>query len=234
MTLFGRVELTPTGAEVTFYADSILYESRSPRTLTTFMSADTMYYRSPGGGGAIDHHQVAYDLMLSCVFGGAALRVARDETGAPPKTEHLNADCPGGEYGSINLPVTLGAFLILAPERRDRWVERRPAPSYSGVGFHPVIEWLYRTVDSTDRDVTVTVAADSTIENFTTHFKSGEEINIVRDRIRVGGTMVIDRTTGLPKHGELRIGESLQLVRPDAAGVIITREGQYTVRFNLP
>ena len=97
-----------------------------------------------------------------------------------------------------------------------------------------MIEWLYRTVDTTDYDATVTVAADSTFEDFTTHLKNGEEVTIVRDRIRIGGTMVIDRSTGLPKHAELRVGESLQMVRPHASGMVITREGQYTIRFTLP
>jgi hypothetical protein len=234
MTLFGTVELERGGAEVVFYADSIRYESREPRAFQTFMSADTMYYRIPSGGGAIDHHRVEYDSMLACVFGGAALRVLRDEGGVPPQTQHLNARCPSGEYGRINAPVTLGAFVIAAPGERSRWLEHRPAPSFSGLGFHPRIKWFYRAVAATEDEVTVTVAADSTIENFTTCLQSGEEVTIVRDRIRLGGTMVIDRATGLPTHAELRIGESSQMVRPHAAGMVITRDGHYTIRFTLP
>jgi hypothetical protein len=146
----------------------------------------------------------------------------------------MNDRCQSGEYERINAPVTLCAFLIPAPGGRDRWLDQRPSPSFSGVGFHPVIEWLYRTVATTDRDATVTVAADSTIENFTTHLKNGEEVVIIRDRIRIGGTMVIDRSTGLATHAELRVGESLQLVRPHASGMVLTKEGHYTIRFTLP
>lgn len=233
MTLFGRVERPHAGSRVTFYADSIRYESRKPSAFQTFMSADTMYYRSAQGGGAVDHRKAEYDSMLSCVFKGAALQVALDETGAPQTTKHLNDRCQSGEYERINAPVTLCAFLIPTPAGRDRWREMRPSPSFSGVGFHPEIEWLYRTAQTTDWDATVTVAADSTIENLTTHMKNGEEVMIVRDRIRIAGTIVIDRSSGLPKQAELRVGESLQLVRPHASGMVITKEGLYTIRLTL-
>ena len=234
LTLFGRVESSGGGAEVTFYADSILYHSLKPFAFQTFMSADTMYYRSSTGTGTIDHKEAVYDSMLSCVFGGAALRVTRDRSGAPKDVDHLNDRCQSGEYESINAPITLCAFLVRTPDDGDRWHDRKPSPSFSGVGFHPEIDWLFRAVRTTDSETTVTVAADTTIEDYETVMKNGEEILVVRDWIRIGGTMSIDRSTGLPRLAELRIGESLRLIRPHASGMVVTREGHYTIRFSVP
>jgi hypothetical protein len=234
MTLFGRVLTSGAGAAVTFYADSILLQSIKPFAFQAFMSADTMYSRSPTGTGAIDQNDAAYDTMLACVFGGAALNFARDRSGAPQDTQHMNDLCQSGIYQSFNTPTTLRAFLVPTPDEGDRWHDRRPSPSFSGVGFHPEIDWLFRTVRSTDSLVTLTVVADSTIEDYKTTMNNGEEVLIVRDRIRIGGTMSIDRSNGLPRRAELRIGESLRLVRPHASGMVITREGHYTIRFELP
>jgi hypothetical protein len=146
----------------------------------------------------------------------------------------MNDDCHSGEYGRINAPVTLGAFLVGIPAHRDRWYDRRSLPSYSGVGFHPEIELLYRTVQTSEHEATVAIAADTTIENHSTLMKNGEEIVIVRDRIRLGGTITVDRSTRLPSRGELRIGESMRLVRPHAAGTVVIKEGFYKIRFSLP
>lgn len=234
MTLFGRVESSGGGATVTFYADSILFHSIKPFAFQAFMSADTMYYRSSTGPGTVDHEEAALDSMLTCVFTGAALNVTRDRSGAPHDTEHMNDLCQSGLYERINAPTTLCAFLIQTPDDGDRWRDSRPSPSFSGVGFYPEIDWLFRAVQSTDSVITVTVTADSTIEDYKTVMKNGEEVIIVSDRIRIGGTMAIDRSSRLPQRAELRVGESLQLIRPHASGMVIKREGHYTIRFNLP
>jgi hypothetical protein len=233
-TLFGRIESSGGGAAVTFYADSILHHSLRPFVFQTFMSADTMYYRSSSGTSTIDHKEAVYDSMLSCVFGGAALKVNRDRSGAPKDAEHINDRCQSGEYERINAPITLGAFLVRTPDDGERWHDRKPSPSFSGVGFHPEIDWLFRVARTTDSEITVTVTADTTIEDYKTVMKNGEEIVIVRDRIRIGGTMSIDRSTGLPHLAEVRVGESLRLIRPHASGMVITREGHYTIRFSVP
>lgn len=234
MTLFGRVELRQADYLVTYYADSIRFDNREPFEFQTFMSADTMYYRASGGESRIDHRTAEFQSMLSCVFEGPALRIERDESGAPGSTIHLNDDCNSGEYDRINAPVTLGAFLTRVPAHRDRWHERRSLPSYSGVGFHPEIELLYRMVQSSEYEVTVAIAADTTIENHSTLMKNGEEVVIVRDRIRLGGTITVDRSTRLPTSGELRIGESMRMVRPHASGMVVVKEGLYRIRFSLP
>jgi hypothetical protein len=108
------------------------------------------------------------------------------------------------------------------------------APSFSGVGFYPEIDLLYRMIESKDHSVTVAVAADTTIENVRTRMPNGEEIMIVSDRFRVGGSLTITHPSRLPYRGELRIREALTLIRPNASGNVLNRDGEYTLRFTLP
>jgi hypothetical protein len=232
-TLFGRVVRREGVEAITFFADSIRYQSKSPYIFNTFMSADTMYYSAPGGGSAIDPDDPEYAAMLSCLFDGPALWVTLTDAGTPSVINHSNDECRSGEYKRMNAPVTLAAFLNRVPAAGEKWYEMRSVPSFSSTGFHPEIEWYYRTAEITAATATVTVAADSTIENHTTVMPNGEEVRIVSDRFRVGGTLVIDREAGLPAEGELRISESLHFVRPRASGMSVTREGRYTIRFEL-
>lgn len=246
LKLYGRVDdFAGDGPRdvVVFYADSITYDSRQPYVFRTFMSADTLHYASPTGQNVIDRlGDAAIDSMLSCVFGGPAMRVFLSESGEPDSTDHVNERCRSGEYGRINAPVTLSAFLVRQQatdltskgSAGNRWRERRVAPSFSGIGFYPEIDVLYRLIESDDHSVTVAVTADSTIENFRTRMPNGEEVVIVRDRFRVGGSLTIARASRLPHKGELRIREALTLVRPNASGNVLDREGEYTLRFTLP
>lgn len=233
LTLYGRVARREGVEAIEFFADSIRYESKSPYVFNTFMSADTMYYSATGGSSAVDPNDPEYAAMLSCLFDGPALWVVLTEAGTPAVISHANDVCRSGEYARINAPVTLAAFLNRVPASGEKWFEMRSVPSFSSTGFHPEIEWYYRTAEITAATATVTVAADSTIENHTTVMPNGEEVRIVRDRFRVGGTLVIDREAGLPAEGELRVGESLNFVRPQASGMSVTREGRYTIRFEL-
>jgi hypothetical protein len=241
LTLSGRVEASGGQGALTFYADSISFDNRQPYAYRTFMSADTMYYWSVGGVGVIDRSGTAeYDSMLSCLFGGPALQIFLSESGAPDSTAHANERCRSGEYDRINTPVTIRAFLVRrehgepgSHSNGERWRESLPAPSFSGVGFHPSIEFLYRVVKTTDASTTVAVAADTTIEDHRTVMKNGEEVIIARDRFRIGGTLVIDGATGITRSGELRIRESLKLIRPHASGMVMTKDGEYTIRFTL-
>lgn len=241
LTLSGRFDASGGSRVLTFYADSISLDSRQPYVYQTFMSADTMFYRSAGVVGVIDRSQTAeFDSMLSCLFRGPALKVFLSGSGVPDSSVHANERCRSGEYDRINAPVTIRAFLI----RRSRggpgtnggggrWRESFPVPSFSGVGFCPSIEILYRVAKTTESTTTVTVAADTTIEDHRTTMKNGEEVIIARDRFRVGGTLVVDNATGLTRSGELRIRESLELVRPHASGMVMTKDGEYTIRFEL-
>lgn len=242
LTLSGRVDVSDAHRVLTFYADSIEFYSRQPFAFRTFMSADTMYYRSGGGTGVIDRKSTAeYDSMLSCLFRGPALQVFLSMPGAPDSTVHTNERCRSGEYSRINAPVTIHALLVSRDQgalgtggNDGRWREARSAPSFSGIGFHPSIQFLYRVVKTTDESVTVAVAADTTIENHRTVMKNGEEVFISRDRFRIGGTLVVNRATGLTRSGELRIRESVELIRPHASGMVINKEGEYTIRLSIP
>jgi hypothetical protein len=238
MSMYGRLELSGTGHAgiVTFYADSISYDSRQPYVFRSFMSADTMYYGARGGvvEGQVD---AEIDSMLACGFRGPALRFYLSQSGAPDSTAHLNERCRSGEYGRVNAPTTLGCFVVRRPpasgEDRSRWRETRPAPSFSGVGYHPEIEFLYREVDASETSSTISVAADTTLDNVHTTMKNGEAVIITRDRIRIGGTLVVDTATGFATRGELRIRETLELVRPSASGMVIRKNGEYTIRFDI-
>jgi hypothetical protein len=242
LILSGRVDVLGTNRVLTFYADSIEFYSRQPYVYRTFMSADTIYYRSGGGTSTIDRKGTAeYDSMLSCLFTGPALQVFLSTSGDPDSTVHANERCGSGEYGRINAPVTFHALLLgrdqgvfEAGGQDGRWREARRAPSFSGIGFHPSIQFLYRVVKTTDASLTVTIAADTTIENHRTVMKNGEEVVISRDRFRIGGTLVVDRATGLTRSGELRIRESVELVRPHASGMVVTKDGEYTIRLSFP
>jgi len=242
LTLYGRVDTSQDGSGkvVTFYADSLSYDSQRPFVFQTFMSADTMYYSARGGRQAIDQTRDAeLDTMLSCVFGGPALSAYMSQVGAPDSTIHTNEGCRCGEYERINAPVTLGAFLFgwhaaaLSGDSGRRWRELRPVPTFSGIGFHPEIYLLYRLANTADGSSTVSVAADSTMENLETRMKNGEEVLILRDRIRVGGTLTVVHETGLTNAGEIRIREALKLVRPNAGGIVVEKQGEYTIRFSL-
>jgi hypothetical protein len=104
---------------------------------------------------------------------------------------------------------------------------------FSGVGFHPSIETLYRAVESTGETVTIAVAAETTLADIRTVMRNGEEVVITTDRIRMGGTLDVESATGITRKGELRIRESMTLVRPNASGMIVTKDGEYTIRFSL-
>jgi hypothetical protein len=246
LKLYGRVDRFEGGGPrdvAVFYADSMTYDSRQPYVFRTFMSADTLYYASPTGQNMVDRiGDAAIDSMLSCVFGGPALSVFLSKSGEPDSMVHANERCRSGEYGRLNAPVTLSAFFVRQQatdltskdSAGNRWHERRVSPSFSGIGFYPEIDLLYRLIESTNHSVTVAVAADSTIENVRTRMPNGEEVVIVRDRFRVGGSLTIARASRLPHRGEIRIREALTLVRPNASGNVLDREGEYTLRFTLP
>lgn len=240
MTLFGRLRVRAVEGRktVVVYADSLLFDSRSPYVFRTFMSIDTMCYDAPGGQSAINRRQIAkYDSMLTCVFDGPALEVRYSEMGVLEAVEHFNASCESGEYDRLNLPVTLGAFLpdsaMLGGGGMTQWRECRAVPSFSGVGFYPSLDMSYRVVDVKNGKVTIVVSADSTIDEHRTRMKNGEDIVILSDRLRVGGTLVIDTVFGIPRSGEIRVRELLELLRPRVSHAVSTKNGEYSIRFSI-
>lgn len=218
----------------TFFADSLALESRKPFVYTTFMSADTVYYESGQGRNVVDRRDSPeLESMLGCLFGGTAVGITTNEYGAPDSVTNPAAACGSGEYGRINAGVTLSAFFAGSGGHGRRWRARRPVPSFSGTGYHPEIDYLYRIVETTDESVRVSVAADTTVSDVDFTMKNGEVVMIASNRFRVGGTLLVGRDGGLARSGELRIREEQTLVRQNAGGQIIRRTGEYTVRFSL-
>jgi hypothetical protein len=238
--MYGRVATGPRDkSDHTFYVDSLSLDRRRPFAYQTFMSADTIYYRSDTGQNVIDRDgSDGLGEMLKCLFDGPALRVRAGGSGRPDSVEHFNESCRSGEYSHINTPVTLAAFFFGSPGpgaggTADRWSENRVAPSFSGTGFHPTIRWLYRVVDSRDKTDRITITADTTLQDVSFIMNNGERATIVIDRFRVGGTLSIEDGRSLPLWGELRIREELTLLRHNAGGQIIDKLGDYTIRFRL-
>jgi hypothetical protein len=200
------------------------------------MSADTMYYDAREGRSIVDRKQIdKYDVMLACVFSGPALRAVYRQTGALDSINHLKDQCESGQYDRVNLPVTLGIFLpdsaALRGEENGRWVERRELPSFSGVGFHPRLDFAYRIVKIEDETRTIVVSADSTVRDHHIRMKNGEEAVILSDRLRAGGTLVTNASLGISQSGEIRIKETMELLRPKAGHAVIKKTCEYTIRF---
>lgn len=235
--LFGRIGTRPpAGRHVVVYADSIAFDLRSPYALRTFMSADTMYYDARGGRSVVNRKHIdKYDDMLACVFSGPSLRAVYRQTGALDSISHLKDHCESGLYSRINVPVTMGLFLpdsaALQAGENSCWVEHRDLPSFSGVGFHPRIEFSYRIVKIEDQTRTIVVSADSTVREHRTRMKNGEEVVIISDQLHVGGTLVTNAALGISQSGEIRIRETMELLRPNAGNVVINKSCEYTIRF---
>lgn len=232
-TLWGRVASDPGGGLVAFFADSLRYRSRRPFVFETFVSADTAYHEARGGRGSFAGDDDGLAAMRACLFGEAVLAVVLSGAGAPGAVTDRGHDCGSGEYDRIGAPVTLAAFFVRRADRGRRWRETRAVPTFSGVGFHPRVEWLYRAVDARGATATVTLAADSTVEDLEVTMPNGERVTIVRDRIRLGGTLILDRDAGPPAHGEVRVAETVRFVRPRSSGMVVTKDGRYTIRLQL-
>lgn len=238
-TLYGRIRPRVQGRhDAVVFADSILYDRRSPLALSTFMSADTMYYRASGGTTAIDRRGIpAYDSMLTCLFEGAALIARYTDGGGVADLIHLKEQCQSGQYGHINLPVTMGIFMpdsaTLRGEINQRWRKIVDLPSFSGVGFYPRMALTYRIVDDDGRSRVLSVYGDSTITDCRTRKKTGEALVIVSDRIRVGGTIKTDPALGLCRSGEIRIRETMQVLLPDSNQPALGKKCEYAIRLQI-
>jgi len=216
-------------------ADSIVFVSRRPLAFRTFLSADTMYYHAPGGRAVVDRRDVpAVDTMLACLFGRPALRAHLAAGGAVDSLHYLNAECQSGEFQRMNLPVTLGFFLpdppSLAAQEGARWRALRILPLFSGVAFHPAAEFRWHAVATATGQTTIVFSADSTFVRQQTKLANGEEAVILRDRIRAGGTLVLERETALPVSGEVRIRERMEILRPQLGPNPVIKYGEYTIR----
>jgi hypothetical protein len=232
LRLSGRV--VDDGPVITFFADSLAVEGKKPFPYQTFMSADTIYYLTETGPGAINRTGSAgLDSMLNCLFGGITVRIRTGGDGLPDSVLDAAAGCGSGEYSRLNAAVTLASFVPGWRDGSRRWRVQRPVPSYSGTGYHPEVVFLYRSSGSQSDNRRVSVTADTTVTDVAHTMKNGEVVTIASDRFRVGGTMAAGAGGGPLASGELRIREEQTLVRINAGGQIIDRLGEYTIRLSL-
>jgi hypothetical protein len=237
--LFGRIRPRGCGGRTAVvFADSIVYKSRSPLVLSTFMSADTMYYRARGGTAPVNRSEMSdYDSMLTCLFNGPAMLVEYTSADDISSVTHFKGHCQGGQYGHINLPVTMSFFMpdssALHGEKNNRWKRTAAVPSFSGLGFHPRLRLSCRIVDAQNGSRTLSVNGDSTIVDHQTTTPNGEEVAIMSGRFRLGGTFTTDRAIGLCRSGEIRIRETMELSRPRVSHTVTAKSCDYTIRFRI-
>jgi hypothetical protein len=248
-SVWGRITVpdTPSGTVHTF-TDSIAIATTQPFPFETFMSRDTLYYRAEGKPNIIGKRIDAItDSMLACVFEGPSLEIsavtgeraaldARDGAGSivPRAISHIKPDCKSGEYSRLRLPLSLGFFFIGMPRPGTDsgyiWEELKPLPSYSGLLFFPDLVISLRIVRVTDEAVTVVLSSDTTFTTRKLTMPSGEQIDLLEDGIHIGGTVILDPSSGVPTTGELRIDETISYLRPRLSTLPASKRCSYLLR----
>ncbi len=243
ITLFGRIAAPggqAAGGTATFN-DSIRFSTTLPFPFESFMSRDTFYFNAEGkpavvSTGAGEH----YDSMLACVFEGPALEIAvrpdspdslapQENSSAPrpPAIRNLKPDCGSGGYSRIDLPVSLGFFFMGTPANSPvkdyTWREVKTLPSFSGMGFHPDIAVPMRIVALDSDRITAVFSADTVVEDVSKTMPNGETIDILEYRIHIGGTLVVDRSDGVPRGGEVRIEEEISYLRRRVSSLVASK-----------
>ncbi len=238
LILFGRLGAQACGDSIIFTAfnDSMQFKSVLPYPFETFMSRDTLYYSSDAGPNVVSSGFFElYDTMLACLFEDPALIVRFCDSCDRPYIEHLKENCESGEYTRLDLPFALGMFFpgAWAPslDRDSRWVEDKWIPSYSRMGYRPEIRTQARIVRIADGAATAVLSSDTTLESIHSILPNGESATIVRDAVHLGGTLILAQQNGLPLKGEIRIEESMQIIRPKLSERVIERECAYILRF---
>lgn len=231
--------------------DSIMIATTQPFPFETFMSRDTLYYRAEGRPNLIGRQiDATIDSMLQCIFEGPSLKISSapgepgvsaggSDSGAivPRSISHQKPDCRSGAYSRLNLPLSLGFFFTGIPQPGTgtdfSWEERKSLPSFSGLQFFPELLLSLRIVKVTDEAITVVLRADTTFENQQLIMPSGEEIDLLEDRIHIGGTIVIDPANGVVSTGELRIDELISYLRPRLSTLPASKRCSYLLRLKI-
>jgi hypothetical protein len=248
VTLYGRLAVSPDDSTITVvaYNDSIRFERLAPMPFESFMSRDTMYHSTKAGPKVSDTGRVAlYDSMLACIFEGPSLEISLGRPARIPggegrdrlfraEIEDRKPDCPSGEYGMIDPPVSLGAFFA-SPWHvvgRDgiRWRSIVKLPGYSSLRFRPEIAVSWRTVRARG-ELAAVVTADTIITDVRLKMPNGETFVIIEDKIHVGGTFFLVEGKVIPAKAELRIEEQIKLLRPDISNLVGTKSCSYVLRF---
>jgi hypothetical protein len=240
LILFGRLTTDVIGDSIIFTAfnDSMQFKSVTPYPFDTFMSRDTLYYSSDTGrdivsGGFFE----MYDSMLACIFEDASLTVRFCRSCERPTIDHWKNHCESGEYTRLDLPYALGLFFpgawIPSLAEDSRWVEEILIPPYSRLGHRPKVRTRARIVRVEDGIATAVLSSDTTLSNIHSILPNGESATIVRDALHLGGTLFLAQQDGLPLKGEIRIEESMQILRPKLSDRAIEKECAYILRYRV-
>ncbi|NIM20665.1 MAG: hypothetical protein GTO51_10630 [Candidatus Latescibacteria bacterium] len=220
------------------FNDSLLFRSFSPLRFETFMSRDTMYYSSQSGPNVVDRgHYQAYDTMLACLFTGPAVEIRFLSN--PPRYEitPLKEKCKSGEYTRLDLPFALGTFFTSAPvpilEEGFRWTENKDLPSYEGLGFRPAMPIAGRVVHISNGAATAVLSSDTTVKEIRITLPNGESAMILNNDIHLGGTLLLEVESGFPLEGEVRVEQSIRVVRPQLTTLVLEKECAYILRFKV-
>lgn len=242
---FGRIEESRGGKggsgsspAVTVYSDSLLFRSESPFRFVAALSRDSIQISSAQDRPAAQMGGIESDEeMLRCLFEGpsVAIRFSSEHPGAW-NMEHLKSDCPGGLYRRLNLPVTMGPF-ILVPDDHDgagaRWQSIVECPSFSGLGFFPQLKWQY-TMTKTESGTgghSIEIACDTTLSGVRAKMPNGETVDIIADRIRVRGTLAPWPGLVCFYEGKIEIREEIRYVRPALESSVLEKKCEAVITF---
>jgi hypothetical protein len=240
LILFGRLTTEICGDSIVFTAfnDSMQFKNVMPYPFDTFMSRDTLYYSSDTGrdvvsGGFFE----MYDSMLACIFEDPALTIRFCRTCERPTIDHWKDDCESGEYTRLDLKHALGLFFaetwIPSLAEDSRWEEDKRIPSYSRLGYRPKVRARARVVQIADGAATAVLLSDTTLSGIHTTLPNGESATILRNALHLGGTLFLALQDGLPLKGEIRIEESMQILRPKLSDRAIEKECAYILRYRV-
>ncbi len=227
-------------AEKPIYAvhtDSLLFVSDAPFRYTALIRRDTVVVTSLERGSSTRTGALDVDReMLACIFEGPALLVTTHGKDGSIQLQDLNAQCTGGLYRRLNLPVTLGAFVFPIPSGRERpgerWETTATCPSFSGLGLFPRLNLTYEVVEKTGTQGTtegVEIACDTTLVNVHTVTPGGDAVDIISARIRVRGVFRRWRDVPLLHTGEFRIEEDIRYARPGLESPVSERRGRVEI-----
>ena len=239
---FGRIEELRGARDhsVAVYTDSLLFRSDAPFRFAARISRDTIQVASADDKPAAQTGAIASDEnMLRCIFEGPSLRIHPPAHGrsAAPILEYLKSECPGGLYRRLNLPVTIGPFILSIPDDCDhpgsRWQAIVTCPSFSGLGFFPQIRLTYRMIESpTDAEEnTIEIACDTTLAHIRATLPSGEAVEIIAHRIRVHGVMRPWQGLPLFCRGKIEIEEEIRYVRPELESPVLEKRCDSEITF---
>ncbi len=241
ITYFGRIEEAGEkhAAAVTAYNDSIRFRGIAPFRLDAFMSRDTLFTISKEKKSAVQGGFMDVDTpMLECLFAGPSLRITFPEGNGVETVEHMKTDCPGGIYKRLDLPRTLGVFILRIPsgqrETGDRWEAIRSCPSYSGLGLFPDLRFVYRISRVGENQTTVQMTCDTTLTNVHVVMPNGEEASVIQNRIHVEGSLTIAGRTGVCHGGEALITEQIHYVRGDSGPDVLRKTCTYRLTLTSP